>query len=163
MEPSTSAEFWALCQERQRFRTEYKSYWNSLAATTQSARVPDGVILPVAPTLAVRPGRFQYYGYSAIVNALDYVSGVFPVMSADRGLDGSSAEFEPLSDLDRAVQSSCKLATRMEPVNLLTHLLSSRCARRRSWHARWVASHGAPLAGRSRFWPDGGNSRLLDR
>lgn len=106
--PSDSAEFWALCAERQRYRTEYRAYWNGMGPETESGRVPDAVIMPAAATLAVRPGQFKYYGYSAIVNALDYVAGVFPVTTADRNIDVSAEELEPLSDLDKEVQSSCK-------------------------------------------------------
>ena len=108
IEPSTSAEFWALCAQRQRFCAEYKAYWNCLASITQSGRIPDGVIMPATATLAVRAGQFRHYGYSAIVNALDYVSGVFPVTRADKALDRAVSGLEPLSELDKDIQSSCE-------------------------------------------------------
>lgn len=109
MEPNSSSEFWALCAARQRYQTQYKAYWNSVGATTRSGRTPDGVILPVAPTLAVRPGEFSYCGYSAIANALDCPSGVFPVTTGDGNLDLPSSNLVYLSDVDKTVQQSCKL------------------------------------------------------
>ena len=111
LEPSNSAEFWALCAQRRQFCADYKAYWNNMAATTQVGRMPDGVIMPVAATLAVRPGDYRYYGYSAIVNALDYASGVFPVTRADRSLDDMVPGLEPLSELDNQIQSSCESAS----------------------------------------------------
>lgn len=108
MEPNTSADFWTLCDQRRDFCARYKAYWNNMGDTTRSGRVPDGVILPVAPTLAVRPGEFHYYGYSAIANVLDYPSGVFPVTLGDRSLDQRSNNLRPLNDLDRKVQETCK-------------------------------------------------------
>ncbi|KAK3117696.1 hypothetical protein LTR53_000724 [Teratosphaeriaceae sp. CCFEE 6253] len=109
MEPSSSSEFWALCAAREQYQTQYKAYWNSVGATTRSGRTPDGVILPVAPTLAVRPREFSYYGYSAIANALDYPSGVFPVTTGDSNLDLPLGNLDYLSDIDKTVQQSCKL------------------------------------------------------
>lgn len=108
MAPNPTTDFWNLCDRRHKFRTEYKAYWNNMSRHTTSGRAPDGVILPVAPTLAVRPGDFRYYGYSAIANVLDYPSGVFPVTFGDRELDVHDRTFAPLNDLDREIQETCE-------------------------------------------------------
>ncbi|KAK5172025.1 uncharacterized protein LTR77_003662 [Saxophila tyrrhenica] len=77
--PNSSADFWNLCDQRDRYRAQYSAYWASTGDKTLSGRVPDGIILPVAPTTAVRSGEFHYYGYSAIANVLDLPSGTIPV------------------------------------------------------------------------------------
>ncbi|KAI5369812.1 Putative amidase signature domain-containing protein [Septoria linicola] len=107
MEPNSTAEFWGLCAQLNDFRARYKAYWNASADSARSGRCPDGIILPVAPTLAVRPGEF-HYGYSAIANALDYPSGVFPVTYGDHTIDTIPDGIERLSDLDEAVHQTCK-------------------------------------------------------
>ncbi len=48
-EPSTTTDFWALCQQREKYRAEYHKYWNSTKGMTRSKRPVDAVILPVAP------------------------------------------------------------------------------------------------------------------
>lgn len=61
-EPSSSAEFWRLCQRRQDFREAYQQYWMSSRERTIQKRVVDGVIMPVAPSASVQEGSFSYYG-----------------------------------------------------------------------------------------------------
>ena len=107
MEPNTTSEFWELCAQLRAYRTQYRAYWNRVGESTRSGRVPDGVILPVVPSLAVRPGEFHYYGYAAIANVLDYPSGVFPVTFGDSKLDVMPTGVQPLSDVDEKVKKSC--------------------------------------------------------
>lgn len=108
VEPNSTAEFWELCAQRDRFCKDYKAYWNSVGDQTLSARAPDCVILPVAPTLACRPNEFLYYGYSAVANTLDYTAGVFPVTLGNKSLDERSNHHEHLCELDRQIQETCK-------------------------------------------------------
>lgn len=61
-EPSSSAEFWALCKQRQQYREAYHTYWMSSRERSGSKRLVDGVIMPVAPSAAVEQGSFGYYG-----------------------------------------------------------------------------------------------------
>lgn len=119
MEPNTTAEFWALCAQLDDYRARYKKYWNDLGTSTRSGRRPDGIILPVAASLAVRSGDFQYYGYSAIANVLDYPSGVFPVTFGNGNLDSLPDTSKPLSDLDETVRQTFNpLDTHGMPVGL---------------------------------------------
>jgi capsule polysaccharide export protein KpsE/RkpR len=62
-------------------------YWNDSVQRTGTGRPVDALIMPVAPFPAARPGRYLYYGYTVIVNVLDYTSVVVPVMVADKELD----------------------------------------------------------------------------
>jgi amidase len=149
MEPNSSAEFWQLCAELKSYRTRYKAYWNSSGGSTRSGRCPDGVILPVAATIAVRPGESQYYGYSAIANVLDYPSGVFPVTLGDSTLDTVPDDVQPLSDLDERVRQTCESEN---PVILLVyaHQFSHSSSCRHSWHARWTSINVSSSTGRDR-------------
>ncbi|CAF9931207.1 MAG: Acetamidase [Alectoria fallacina] len=103
VEPSSSAEFWDLCNQRDQYRSEYNNYWTSTREKTVAKRQVDGVIMPVAPTAAVEEGCFNYYTYSGIVNLLDYTSGSFPVTFADRSVDVEKPDHVPLNSTDRAV------------------------------------------------------------
>lgn len=51
---------------------------------------------------------YLYYGYSAIVNVLDYTACTFPVTTVDKNIDKMKLSFEPVSDLDKKVMASCK-------------------------------------------------------
>lgn len=66
-EPSSSAEFWDLCQQRQEYREAYHTYWMSSRERSGSKRIVDGVILPVAPSAAVEEGSFGYYGMNGVI------------------------------------------------------------------------------------------------
>lgn len=61
VEPSSSADFWDLCDRRDRYRMEYHRYWTSTREKNVLKRQVDGVIMPVAPTTAVEEGTFTYY------------------------------------------------------------------------------------------------------
>ena len=64
-EPSSSADFWNLCDRRDQYRAEYNNYWASTREKNIFKRPVDGVIMPVAPTAAVEEGAFTYYSMSA--------------------------------------------------------------------------------------------------
>lgn len=64
VEPSSSANFWALCQQLEIYRADYHNYWTSTCEKTIAKRPVDAVILPVAPSAAVAEGQFAYYGTS---------------------------------------------------------------------------------------------------
>lgn len=109
VEPSSSAEFWELCDRQDKYRAEYAAYWRSISGKTHSGRVPDGIILPAVPHTATRHGDFRYFSYSAIANVLDYPAAVFPVTVAHQDLDRPQpGPIKPLSDVDELVQKTCK-------------------------------------------------------
>lgn len=75
---------------------------------TGTNRPVDALIMPLAPFTAARPSTYKYYGYSSIINVLDYTSCVIPVTKADKSIDVVDKNFTPMSDMDRDVASSCK-------------------------------------------------------
>jgi amidase len=64
--PSSSDEFWDLCQRRHQYREEYHRYWMNSRKRSASKRLVDGVILPVAPSAAAEEGLFSYYGMTFV-------------------------------------------------------------------------------------------------
>ncbi|KAL8646563.1 MAG: hypothetical protein Q9210_006066 [Variospora velana] len=82
------------------YQKEYMEYWNSTAELTGTGRPVD----VVAPFSAARPERYSYYGYSSIVNLLDYTACTLPVTTADKNIDVlDAASFQPVSELDRKI------------------------------------------------------------
>ncbi|KAL9032709.1 MAG: hypothetical protein Q9214_007852, partial [Letrouitia sp. 1 TL-2023] len=90
------------------FQKEYMDYWNSTGDLTGTGRPVDAVIAPCAPFAAARPNTYTYYGYSMIVNLLDYSTCTLPVTTVDAEVDVADERFEPVSDLDREVAEYCK-------------------------------------------------------
>ncbi|KAK8069003.1 hypothetical protein PG994_005619 [Apiospora phragmitis] len=78
-------------------RKAYLDYWNGTAA--------DVFVAPCAPFPAARPGRFDYIGYSSFVNGLDLPSVVVPVTTVEKGVDVVDASYQPVSELDKKIQS----------------------------------------------------------
>ncbi|KAK1054164.1 hypothetical protein LTR74_016028 [Friedmanniomyces endolithicus] len=105
--PNSTGDFWNLCSQRNKYCAQYAAYWNSTSSFSRSGRIPDGIILPAAPSTAVRRGDFHYYGSSAIANVLDYPSGVIPVTVGHRDMDEMGPNPLVQSDLDKKVQMSC--------------------------------------------------------
>ncbi|KAK5705370.1 hypothetical protein LTR97_002488 [Elasticomyces elasticus] len=103
---NSTADFWRLCGQRNNYCAQYAAYWKSTSSLSRSGRIPDGIILPVAPSTAVRSGDFHYYGYSAIANVLDYVSGVIPVTVGHKLMDVMDPGRPIASDLDKKVKMS---------------------------------------------------------
>jgi amidase len=93
--PSAQPEIWS-------YQNEYLEKWRE--AEDQLGIELDAIIAPVSPTAAVRHGRFMYYGYSFLINLLDFTSVVVPVGFADAGIDCRHQAYVPVSELDKAVQ-----------------------------------------------------------
>ena len=69
----------------------------------------DAINAPITPTAAVLHNQFKYYGYSSVINLLDFTSVVVPVTFADKKLDGAKTEYQPMNDMDKSVQAECML------------------------------------------------------
>ena len=93
---------------KREYQKEYMEYWNSTIELTDTGRPVDALIMPVAPFAAPRPERYRYYGYSTIVNTLDYSSCVIPVTNVDEAVDVVDEHFKPESDHDRQIFDDCK-------------------------------------------------------
>ena len=98
----TITDHWALQVRKRDYQQRYLEYWQSTAARSQTGRVVDAVILPVAPSASVRPGQGRYFGYTAVANVLDYPSVTVPVAKVDKNADArdASSEHVPCSEMD---------------------------------------------------------------
>ena len=115
---NSTAEFWDLCQRREEYKQAYAAYWAQMGGCSASGRAVDGVVLPVAPTSAARPGDFHYLAYSAIANVLDLPAVAFSV--AREGYSDAKAVASPfnLSKMDEVVKGTCKLLDHKTVVHL---------------------------------------------
>ncbi|KAF2025582.1 amidase [Setomelanomma holmii] len=99
-----ASEIAATNVELRTLKKEHMDYWNSTKDKTSTGRPVDGVICPLAPFPAARPGKYTYYGYSTWVNVLDYTSVVVPVTNVDKAVDVRDEGYEALSDQDKQIQ-----------------------------------------------------------
>lgn len=86
---------------KREYQKEYMDYWNSTADLTGTGRPVDCFIAPLAPYAAARPLKYNYYGYSTIINGLDYTAVVIPVTIAEKNIDVADKSFKPISDADQ--------------------------------------------------------------
>ncbi|KAL8650323.1 MAG: hypothetical protein Q9226_005196 [Calogaya cf. arnoldii] len=91
---------------KREYQMEYMDYWNSTAEVTGTGKPVDIVIAPVAPFAAPRPNSFLWYGYSSIVNVLDYTSCTLPVTTVDKSIDVLDPSFKPVDDFDKKVMDT---------------------------------------------------------
>lgn len=96
-------ELWDVQLEKWHYQTEYLEKW--LEAETQLGRELDAIIAPVAATTAVRHDKFEYYGYTNVINLLDFTSVVVPVGFADRSVDVKDSTYKPMNEVDASVQA----------------------------------------------------------
>ena len=100
--------------EKREYQKEYMEYWNSTKDSTGTGRPVDAFIMPLAPFPAARPNAYSYYGYSTIINTLDYTSCVIPVTTADKSIDVLEKEFKAANEQDKEVSESCKCHHRID-------------------------------------------------
>ena len=108
IEQMNASEIAAVNVAKREYQKEYLDYWNSTQKLSGTGRPVDSVIAPLAPFSAARPGTYSYYGYSSIVNILDYTSCVLPVTTADKNIDTVNKDFKPISQLDQSIWDTCK-------------------------------------------------------
>jgi amidase len=97
----SASEIAATNVAKREYQKEYMDYWNGTAQTTTSGQPVDAFIMPLAPYAAARPARYLYYGYSGIINCLDYTSVVIPVTLVDKAVDVVDKSFKAVSDADQ--------------------------------------------------------------
>lgn len=95
---------------KREYQKEYLDYWNSTENLTGTGRPVEAFIMPCAPFPAVQMNSYHYYGYSAIVNTLDYTACTIPIMNVDRNVDVVDKNYEPLNEVDKSVADSCMIA-----------------------------------------------------
>ncbi|KAI4255209.1 MAG: hypothetical protein LQ352_002690 [Teloschistes flavicans] len=91
---------------KREYQKEYMEYWNSTADATGTGKPVDALIMPVAPFAAARPNTYRYYGYSSVLNLLDYTACAFPVTLVDKNIDVVDNDFEPQSETDKKTQAT---------------------------------------------------------
>lgn len=95
---------------KREYQKEYMDYWNSTKDLTDTNRPVDAFILPCAPFPAAGINKYHYYGYSIIVNALDYTACTIPVTSVNQAVDIVDKNYRPLNELDKSVADDCTAA-----------------------------------------------------
>lgn len=92
--PFTVAEIFRLNLQREAFRQTVLDHWNNTASRTGLNRPVDAIITPVAPTLAPKHRKTDWWGYTSYWNLADYPAAVFPVGRAGQflGEDGKGGD-----------------------------------------------------------------------
>lgn len=103
VKPATVNETWDVQLEKYNYQREHMEYWNR--QNTEHGRI-DGIIMPVAPHAAVTHNDYSYYGYTSIINLLDYSSVVVPVGFASPEVDPIASSYRPISELDQKVHDN---------------------------------------------------------
>lgn len=81
--------------------------WNETSKITSTGRPIDGLISPTAIAGGIPHHTFQYVGYTAYWNAMDYPSTVFPVTTVDLSIDRKPDGLEtPLHEREAAFYKS---------------------------------------------------------
>ena len=116
----TASQIAAVNIAKREYQKEYLDYWNSTEELTGTGRPVDAFISPVAPFAAARPGKYIEYGYTLVVNVLDYTSCTIPVTVADKRIDVADTEFKPLSNRDQATADTCECQSSPSSWDVLT-------------------------------------------
>ncbi|OJJ51284.1 hypothetical protein ASPZODRAFT_148589 [Penicilliopsis zonata CBS 506.65] len=88
----------------QKYRTAYLQCWQQTAGLTDTGRPVDVFIMPVAPTPAPERGKVRYFGYTTVINVLDYTACAIPVTEVRKEIDVFPCQqYEPLNKLDQLV------------------------------------------------------------
>ncbi|EXJ58811.1 hypothetical protein A1O7_06241 [Cladophialophora yegresii CBS 114405] len=104
--PLPLPEYLTLIRSLRKYQAEYQKFWKSTEKSTVSGTQVDGVIMPVCANAACFENTLTYFGYSAIVNVLDFPAVSFPAGSVDKTLDAIASSFVPLSQEDNSVNAS---------------------------------------------------------
>ncbi|TRM63743.1 amidase signature domain-containing protein [Schizophyllum amplum] len=96
----TTYEMWQIHLARTGWCQKYLAYWAETRERTGTGRAIDGIIMPTAPYAAIRHDRWDYVGYTAVWNVLDWSAATVPVLRADPSKDPADAEYTPRNALD---------------------------------------------------------------
>ena len=88
---------WKLQSERTDYQREYLNMWQ------EQYPMVDAWILPVAPHAAIEHNKYKYYGYSTLINLLDWSAITIPVTYADKELDLKDVDYKAINDLDSII------------------------------------------------------------
>ena len=107
-EQANASKIAAVNVAKREYQKEYMEYWNSTVNLTGTGRPVDALIMPIAPSAAVRPNKFKYLGYAGIMNTLDYTSCIVPVTNVDKRLDVVDKTFKPFNEQDKEIAADCE-------------------------------------------------------
>lgn len=96
-------EVWDIHLQKWEYQMLYLEKWHEIEQTM--GRELDAIVAPISPTAAIRHNKFKYYGYASAINLLDFTSVVVPVTFADKNIDVKNDSYQPLNDMDKAVQA----------------------------------------------------------
>ncbi|KAG9770943.1 amidase, partial [Aureobasidium melanogenum] len=125
-QPLPLPEYLALLESQENYQAEYQAYWRSTSNLVLSKLPVDGVILPVCADAACFENTLTYFGYSAIVNVLDFTAVTFPAGYIDMDMDPRPSSFAALSKEDEAVHQSSPAEATAVPGMLLPNLNPAR-------------------------------------
>jgi amidase len=94
--PIDLVSFWKLQSDKYTYQKEYLALWQ------QRSHV-DGWILPVAPHAAIKHDNYQYYGYTTVINLLDWPAVSIPVTFADKEKDIKNMQYKSINELDTKI------------------------------------------------------------
>ncbi|EHY60683.1 hypothetical protein HRR83_000452 [Exophiala dermatitidis] len=91
-------DLWQLHLERNKLCQEYIDRWAEAGI--------DGILSPTTPFSTVEHEKYKHVAYTAIWNILDYSAVNFPSgVAVDKNQDTVPADFSPLSELDKEINS----------------------------------------------------------
>lgn len=94
--PISLETLWKLNTDKNTYQREYWKIWQ------QRSHI-DAWILPTAPHAAVKHSNFKYYGYTTVINLLDWPAMTIPVTFADKEKDVKDMQYKSRNDLDAQV------------------------------------------------------------
>lgn len=99
-------ELWDVHVEKYAFQCEYLEQIR--LAEEKLGKEIDAIITPVSPSAAVLHDKYKYYGYTNLINLLDFTSVAVPVTFADKNIDKKKEDYKPLNETDKLVQDDCE-------------------------------------------------------
>lgn len=99
-------QLWDLHVKKYDFQCEYLEQIR--VAEEKLGKEIDAIITPVSPSAAVLHDQFFYYGYSNLVNLLDFTSIAVPVTFADKNIDKKQDDYKPLNASDKKMHEYCE-------------------------------------------------------
>ncbi|KAL1720608.1 amidase signature domain-containing protein [Schizophyllum commune] len=96
----TTYEMWQIHLKRTAWCQRYLAHWAATRERTGTGRPIDGMIMPTAPYAAIRHDQWEYVGYTAVWNVLDWSAATVPVLRADPAKDPADLKYTPRNILD---------------------------------------------------------------
>ncbi|ETN37459.1 uncharacterized protein HMPREF1541_08450 [Cyphellophora europaea CBS 101466] len=93
----SAEQLWSWSRERAEYRKSYATYWDQCNATDATLARVEGVIMPVLANAAAYEHNLSYFGYSAVVNYLDFTAISFPVTRVNESIDAKQFDRNPKS------------------------------------------------------------------